>query len=275
MPNRQPPLIVHDSRGTSLRGSAAEYRHFSTLFLFLILRDVRLRFRQTAFGVGWAVLQPLLPMAVFAAVFSRLNFDTGGVPYPLFAFSGLAPWIFIANATTNAAPIFVNNFQMLNKVYFPRAILPGAAVSALVLDAIVAWVAVILLSLWYGYRPVWSWLLFPAVGSAAWILAVSAGLAAACLTALLRDIKNVVPFLVQVWAYASRVFYPIDLLPASVRPFAGLNPVAGVLAAFRACLFGTAPDWPLLGLSALALGVLVAGSIWLFHHVENDLAERV
>jgi homopolymeric O-antigen transport system permease protein len=131
------------------------------------------------------------------------------------------------------------------------------------------------LSFWYGYRPGWSWLLFPVVGLAAWILAVSAGLAAACLTALLRDIKNVVPFLVQVWIYASPVFYPIDLLPPALRPFAGLNPVAGVLGAFRACLFGTPPDWRLLGQSALALFALACGSIWLFHHVEDDLAERV
>lgn len=275
MTTGQPPVIVHDARGTSLLGSAAEYRHFGTLFLFLVLRDIRLRYRQTAFGLGWAVLQPLLPMAIFAVVFSRLQFDTAGVPYPLFVLSGVAPWLFIANAITGAAPIFVNNFQMLNKVYFPRAILPAAAVSALLLDAVVAWFAVILLSFWYGYMPAWSWLLFPVVGLAGWILAAAAGLAAACLTALLRDIKNTIPFLIQVWAYASPVFYPLDLLPPAIRPFAGMNPVAGILAAFRACLFGTPPDWSLLGLSALSLLGLLAASIWLFHHVENDLAEHV
>src|SRR5262245_35385945 len=118
MPAAPAPVIVHDSRGTSLRASIAEYRHFGTLFLVLVQRDIRLRFRQTFFGVGWAVMQPLLPMVIFAAVFSRLNFATGGVPYPLYVFSGLALWMFVANSVSTAAPVFVNNFQMLNKVYF-------------------------------------------------------------------------------------------------------------------------------------------------------------
>ena len=177
------PVTVIEPSGRTLATSLAEYRSAGTLFLFLALRDIRLRYRQTALGVGWAVLQPLLPMLIFGAVFSRLHFDTGGIPYPLFVFSGFAPWIFIGNAVTGASPTFVNNFEMINKIYFPRAVLPMAVVAALTLDGTVAVGAVLALSSWYGYGPVWSWLLLPVVGVAALIVAMAAAVAAASLTA--------------------------------------------------------------------------------------------
>lgn len=252
-----------------------EYRNSGTLFLFLALRDIRLRYRQTMFGVGWAVLQPLLPMLIFAAVFSRLHVATAGIPYPLYVFSGFAPWMFIGNAVSGASPTFVNNFAMINKIYFPRAILPMAVVAALGIDGAVAVAAVIGMSLWYGYGFVWSWMLLPLVGLAAVVVAMTAGVAAAALTAVLRDIKNAVPFLVQVWMYASPVLYPVEWIPAPLRKVAGFNPVTGVLEAFRACLFGTAPDWSLIAESGVAMVLLTVGAIALFHRLEADLAERV
>jgi lipopolysaccharide transport system permease protein len=268
-------VTVIDQSGKSLRSSIGEYRNAGTLFVFLALRDIRLRYRQTALGVGWAVLQPLLPMLIFAAVFSRLHAVTTGIPYPLYVFSGFAPWIFIGNAVTAASPTFVNNFAMINKIYFPRAVLPAAVVAALALDGAVAVGAVMALSAWYGYHPIWSWTLLPLPGMAAVLVAISAGVAAASLTALLRDIKNAVPFLVQLWMYASPVLYPVEWLPAPLRVAAGFNPVTGVLETFRSCLFGTAPDWGRTAQSGLSIVLLVAGSAWLFHRLEADLAERV
>jgi lipopolysaccharide transport system permease protein len=268
-------VTVIDQSGRTLSSSLAEYRGSGTLFLFLTLRDIRLRYRQTALGVGWAVLQPLLPMLIFGAIFSRLHFQTGGIPYPLFVFSGFAPWIFIANSVISASPTFVNNFEMINKIYFPRAVLPMAEVAALTLDGAVAGVAVLALSAWYGYGPVWSWLLLPAVGMVAVVLAMAAGVAAASLTAVLRDIRNAVPFLVQLWMYASPVLYPVEWIPAPLRRFAGFNPVTGVLTAFRACLFGTAPDWGILAQSGVSLLILMVAAMAIFHRLEADLAERV
>ncbi len=258
-----------------LADSIREYRNFGTLFLFLAIRDVRLRYRQTTLGVVWAVLQPLLPMLIFAAVFSRLELDTAGIPYPLFVFSGMALWIFMGNAVTLASPTFVNNFEMLNKIYFPRALLPAAVVLAMALDGLVAFVVVIAMSTWYGHGPAWSWLLFPVVGAGALLVAMAAGIAAAALTAALRDIKNSVAFLVQLWMYASPVMYPVSSIPAAVRPWAGFNPVCGILEAFRSCLFGTTPDWNLIGESVMGTAVLVAAAVWLFHSLEDDLAERI
>lgn len=255
--------------------SIGEYRSSGTLFLFLALRDIRLRYRQTALGVGWAVLQPLLPMLIFAAVFSRLHVATAGIPYPLYVFSGFAPWIFIGNAVTVASPTFINNFAMINKIYFPRAVLPMAVVAALALDGVVAVAAVLGVSTWYGYGPVWSWALLPLVGMAAVVMAMAAGVAAASLTAVLRDLKNAVPFVVQLWMYGSPVLYPIEWIPAPLRRVAGFNPVTGVLEAFRSCLFGTAPRWVLIAQSSVAMLVLIAGAAELFHWLEADLAERV
>ncbi len=269
-------MTVISRSGTPLGAGIGEYGRYGTLFVFLALRDIRLRYRQTMLGVVWAVLQPLLPMLIFAAVFARLlGVETGDVPYPLFVFSGLAPWMFVANAVTAASPAFVNNFTLLNKVYFPRAILPGAAVAATALDGVVAVAAVLALSIWYGFTPALSWLLLPLVGAVAMLLAMGAGLAAASLTAVFRDMKNVVPFLVQVWMYASPVLYPMHLFPRRLRAAAGFNPMAGVLEAFRACLFHVAPDWTIIAQSAAATVVLAGVAVWLFHSLEADLAERV
>jgi lipopolysaccharide transport system permease protein len=268
-------VTVIEPSGRTLASSLAEYRSAGTLFLFLTLRDIRLRYRQTALGLGWAVLQPVLPMLIFAAVFSRLHFQTGGIPYPLFVFSGFAPWIFISNSIIGASPTFVNNFEMINKIYFPRAVLPMAVVAALTLDGTVAVAAVLALSSWYGYGPVWSWLLLPVVGIATLLLAMAAGVAAAALTAVLRDIKNAIPFLVQLWMYASAVLYPVAWMPASLRRYAGFNPVNGLLAAFRACLFGAAPDWGLIAQSGVSILILIGVAVEIFHHLEADLAERV
>jgi lipopolysaccharide transport system permease protein len=268
-------LTLIEPTGRTLRSRIAEYRGSGTLLRLLALRDIRLRYRQTALGIGWAVLQPLLPMLIFAAVFSRLHFDTGGIPYPLFVFSGFAPWIFIGNAVTNASPTFVNNFEMINKVYFPRAVLPMAVVAALALDGAVAVLCAVALSAWYGYGPVWSWLLLPLVGMVAVMVAMAAAVAAASLTAVLRDIKNAIPFLVQLWMYASPVLYPVEWIPSALRRFAGFNPITGLLTAFRACLFGVAPDWEILAQSGISIVMLMVAAVEIFRRLEADLAERI
>jgi lipopolysaccharide transport system permease protein len=268
-------LTVIGPAGASMRTHLLEHWNARPLFFQLAMRDLRLRYRHTFLGAGWALLQPLLPMLIFAAVFSRLRLDTGGTPYALFVFSGFAPWIFIGNAVAGASPTFLNNFDMINKIYFPRAVLPLAVVAALALDGAVAALAVFGVSWWYGYGPVWSWLVVPAVGVAAIMVAMAAAVIAASLTTLLRDLKNVVPFLVQLWMYASPVLYPVASMPPAVQRWAGLNPVAGVLEAFRASLFGTAPSWGLLAQSAVATVLLIGAALWLFQYLDADLAERV
>ena len=266
---------VIETSPAPLQAKAAEYREYATLFWFLTRRDIQLRYRQTLLGIAWAVLQPLLPMLIFAAVFARfLRLETGEVPYPLFVLSGLAPWTFVAGGVTAASPSFIANYSLLNKVYFPRAILPAASVGAAALDGVVGLGVVLLACLWYGFTPTLSWLLLPAVAASTVLLTMAVGLAAASVATVFRDMKNVVPFLMQLWMYGSPVFYPASLIPDSVEPLAGLNPMVGILEAFRSCLFATAPNWAFLVQSGASVLALCALAGWLFHFLEADLAER-
>ncbi|MBZ5608714.1 MAG: ABC transporter permease [Acidobacteriia bacterium] len=269
-------LTVIDQSGAPLFRKIAEYRQYWTLFVFLALRDITLRYRQTLLGVLWAVLQPLLPMAIFTAVFARvLRPSTGGVPYWLFVLAGMAPWTFFASAIIMSGNTFASNHGLLNKVYFPRAILPGAAVAACLLDYVVTGLFVLALVSWRGYRPTLEWLLLPVIALITTALAMSVGVALASLMAIYRDVKHVLPFLVQLWMFSTPIMYPINLLPQPVRPFIGLNPMAGVVEALRSCLFGTPPDWYLLALSGLSTVLIGFAAAFLFHRLEADLAERV
>jgi lipopolysaccharide transport system permease protein len=271
---RPTQTIIDGSRG-SLAEKLGEYRRFQTLFLFLTLRDVTLRYRQTALGVLWAILQPILPMLIFTAIFSRvLRPATGAVPYWLFALAGLAPWTFFANAINAAGQTFVANHSLLNKVYFPRAILPGAAVAASLVDWMVTGLFLAGLLFWKGYWPSARWLWLPAIALLTALLAVAVGLAIASLMATYRDVKHILPFLVQLWMYATPVIYPLTMLPGRMQSLVGLNPMAGVVEAFRCCLFGTTPDWTLLAWSALSALLIAIAAIFLFHQLEADLAER-
>lgn len=227
-------------------------------------------------GVVWAVLQPLLPVAIFTAVFARvLRPSTGGIPYWLFVLAGMAPWTFFANAISMSGATFVNNHNLLNKVYFPRAILPGAAVAACSLDFLVVGALVLGLASWRGYRPNLEWLLLPIIFLITAGLAISVGLALASLMALYRDVKHVLPFLVQLWMFGTPIMYSVSLLPRRLQPAVGLNPMAGVIEALRSCLFGTPPDWKLLALSGFSSLAIAFAAILLFHRLEADLAERV
>lgn len=272
----QHPLTVIDQSGDGLFHKIAECRRYRTLFVFLALRDITLRYRQTVLGVVWAVLQPLLPVVIFTAVFARvLRPSTGGVPYWLFVLAGMAPWTFFANAISMSGATFVSNHNLLNKVYFPRAILPGAAVAACSLDFLVVGALVLGLALWRGYRPNLEWLLLPVIALITAGLAMSVGLALASLMALYRDVKHILPFLVQLWMFGTPIMYSVSLLPRQLQPAVGLNPMAGVIEALRSCLFATPPDWKLLTLSAFSSLAIAFAAIFLFHRLEADLAERV
>jgi lipopolysaccharide transport system permease protein len=269
-------LTVIDPSGAPLFRKIAEYRQYRTLFVFLTMRDITLRYRQTVLGVMWAILQPLLPMVVFTAIFARtLRPTTGGVPYWLFVLAGMAPWTFFASAINTAGNTFAANHNLLNKVYFPRAILPAAAVAACLLDLVVTGALLLLLAPWWGYRPTIAWLLLPVIGLIATGFAMAVGLALASLMALYRDVRYVMPLLVQLWMFSTPVMYPIALLPQHLQPFVGLNPMAGLVEALRSCLFQTPPDWHLLALSALSALAIGGAAAFLFHRLEADLAERV
>ena len=269
-------MTIIDGSGEATASKLAEYWHYRTLFLFLTLRDMRLRYRKTWRGVLWALIQPVLPMLILAAVFARaMRGEPHTGPYWLFVLTGFAPWNFFANAVSYASVTFTGNFNLLNKVYFPRAILPGAAVSACLVDLLVSTGVLIVLSWWQGHTPSLRLILLPLVLLAEFALAVAIGVASASFTVLYRDLKPVVPFMMQVWIYATAVFYPLTMIPESWRWIAWLNPMTGVLETFRYCLLGSRVDWSRAGLSGLAFCAAASGAVFLYSKVEQDLAERV
>ena len=255
--------------------SLEEYKSYGTLFLFLTIRDLKLRFRQTVIGVAWAIVQPLMPMLIFAAIFaSVLRPGTGHIPYPLFVLSGLAPWAFFANAVLIASGAFIANYNLLNKVYFPRAILPIASVAACIFDWLISTVFLIGVMAWQGFRPLSTWLLLPLPIAAGILLAMAVGLAAASLIVMYRDLKHLFPFLVQIGMYVTPVIYPASLIPKRAQWAAGFNPMTGVVESYRWCLFGEGADLHTIEISLASLIIFVTFALLIFQHLESDLAER-
>lgn len=266
---------VIDASGIQSHSHFTEYASYRSLFWFLVLRDLRLRYRQTVLGVAWAVLQPLLPMVIVTLIFSRvLSPRTGSLPYWLFALAGFAPWNFFATAVTSSALTFVNNRNLLAKVYFPRAILPTAAAAGCLLDWLISTSVTLVLILIRDFRPRASWLLLPVVLAAGFCVAASVGLGMASLIALYRDFRHMLPFMVQVGMYATPIVYPMSLAPRRLQLAIALNPMAGVVEAFRSCLFSTAPDWTVIALSSATGALIVAVALTVFFKVDADLAEK-
>jgi len=268
--------VIEPSRsGVSIRSALAECRNYSTLLRYLTLRDLRLRFQNPLLGVLWVTLQPLLPAAIFAIIFARiLQPSTGGVPYALFAFAGFVPWTFFSTSVSTASMTFVWNSNLLNKVYFPRLVLPASAMLASSVELAVGLVLLCGYSAFKGYPPRVEWIALPllALYVAGIAFFVSLGLATA--NALNRNVKFAIPFLMQVWIYASPVVYPTSLAPPGSRWLLGLNPLTGALEGFRAALFGSRIDRALFFESLASALIIAAASALLFRRYEAVLAER-
>jgi homopolymeric O-antigen transport system permease protein len=250
---------------------------YRELLYFFMWRDVKVRYKQTVIGVAWVVLQPLLSMGVFTLFFGRLaKLPSDGLPYPLFYFAALAPWTYFSTALSSATNVVVDNQRIITKVYFPRLILPLSSVFSGLVDFLIALVVLIVMVVGYGLRPgpavLWlPFLLLLAVGTA-----LGVGLWLSALNALYRDVRYVVPFLMQFWLLASPVAYPSSLVPAKWQWLYGLNPMAGVIEGFRWALtgHGQGPGRLLLA-SAAAVALLLAGGAVFFQRMEGAVADRV
>ncbi len=246
------------------------------LLRHLAWRDFKLRYRQTALGFLWAVIQPLLPMVIFSAIFARvLRPEIPGIPYSLFVLSGIVPWSFFSSSISTASGSFVNNFALLNKVYFPRGILPAAAVAGCAFDLLLGCLLLLADALVSGITPRWSWLgLAPAMVFLV-LLSSFISLGLASLSAMIRDVKHAIPFLIQVAMYATPVIYSAALVPAKWRWAFGLNPMTSVVLLFRACLFGDPLPPSLFVFSLLSAAAAAIAAIVVFERLERNLAERV
>ncbi len=249
---------------------------YRELLYFLTWRDVKIRYKQTAIGVVWAILQPVLTTVIFTVLFSNFaRFQTENVPYPLFALSGLMIWLYVHTSITLAANSFVSNTNLVTKVYFPRLIVPFAAVLASLSDVIFSFLLLIILMVWYGVSVSWQIILAPVFLILAILQTVAFGTLFSALNVRFRDVKFALPFALQVWMIVSPVFYPSAILSEKWRLIFAINPLVGILEGFRASLFGTPFDWQVIGVSAASIFVLILFSLFIFKRMEDDFADLI
>lgn len=243
-------------------------RHFALLLQYRdllwlwTLREVQVRYKQSLLGIAWAVLQPLALTIIFTIVFSRLvRVDTGGIPYPIFAYTALVPWTFFATSLSFGIASLVNNMSLVTKIYFPREILPLAAIGAAFVDFLVSAVLLAGMMLIYSVQPGWVILWIPLLLLLQIALTIGVVLLGAALLVFFRDVRFVVPLLTQVWLYATPIIYPVSLVPEQFRTLYFLNPMAGIIDGYRRVLLtGEAPQMDALALgSAVTLVLLVVG----------------
>jgi lipopolysaccharide transport system permease protein len=280
------PLAVHASAAPIVRIEPPhgwlqlrlhELWEYRELMYFFVWRDVKVRYKQTVIGVLWVVLQPLMTMGVFTIFFGRLaKLPSQGLPYPVFYFAALVPWSYFAQALSNCTSIVVANQHVITKVYFPRLVLPLAAVCSGLVDFAIGLAVMIVLTLSFGIRPPVTVVLLPVFLLLAVLTALGVGLWTSALNALYRDVASIIPFVVQFWMLASPVAYPSSLVPAKWRWLYGLNPMAGVIDGFRWALTGRGqPPGVQMLASAAMVGVLLVGGLFFFQRMEGTVADRV
>lgn len=251
------------------------WRHRELLY-FMTLRDVKIRYKQTAIGILWAVLQPVLTVAIFTVIFSRFSqFDTGNVPYPLLALSGLVIWLFVHTSISLASSSFVTNTNLVTKVFFPRMILPTAATLAGLVDLGISLVILIIFMVYYRTGLTSQIAAVPLFFVLALLLTISLGVLFSALNVRFRDVKFALPFMLQVWMIASPIFYPASILSEKWKFIFAINPLTGILDGFRSSLFGTPFDWQVIGISTASVVGIALFSLFIFKWMEDDFADIV
>jgi lipopolysaccharide transport system permease protein len=254
-----------------------ELWRFRELVYFLALRDVKVRYKQTALGVAWVILQPLLAMGIFSIVFGQIaRLPSEGVPYPLFVMAGLVPWFYFANATAGASGSVVGNTQLISKVYFPRLVIPVAAVLANLVDLAIGLVLELGLLTYFGVHLTPRLVLVPALVVLVVLTALGISVWLSALDVQYRDVRYAVPFLIQVWLFATPIVYPASEVPERWRAFIALNPMAGVIEGFRWVLLGspTSPA-PLLASSVVIVAVALGSGLLYFRRMERTFADVI
>ncbi len=267
---------VQPTRGIGTLG-LSELWEYRGLVYFLTWRDVKVRYKQTLLGFAWAILQPTLTMVVFSLFFGKLaKIPSDGLPYPLFSYAALVPWTFFANGLTMSSNSLVGSANLIRKVFFPRLAIPLAAVTAGAVDFVIAFVVLLGMMLFYGQMPTAAVITLPALFVLCYVTALGAGLWLSALNVRYRDVRFAVPFLVQLWLFASPVAYPSSLLDEPWRTVYSLNPMVGVIDGFRWALLGTgtAPGVSILVSSAASLVLLVTGFVF-FRRTERVFADYV
>ncbi|MBA3915696.1 MAG: ABC transporter permease [Acidobacteriales bacterium] len=244
------------------------------LLWFLTLRDIKVRYKQTVLGVLWAVLQPLLTMAVFTIIFGRFaKIPSDGLPYALFVFAGLLPWTFFSNSVNQASMSLINQQSLLTKIYMPRLFIPASALGSGLLDLAVSFLVFGLLALYYGSPIGLGALALPILILLTAAASLGIGLTLAAVIVTYRDFRYVVPFLIQLWMYVSPIIYPVSIVPERWQPLLALNPMAGLIDGFRSALFGRPWNLTALLISSCSTVVLLVYGLFYFRKTERRFAD--
>jgi lipopolysaccharide transport system permease protein len=272
----QPTLLIAPPQGW-LTLNLPELWAARELLYFFVWRDIKVRYKQTAIGAAWAVIQPFMTMVVFSLFFGTLaKIPSHGVPYPIFYYSALLPWTYFAGALQHTTNVVVDQQHVITKVYFPRLVLPLAAVTSGLVDFAISFLVFLGMMVWYHIKPGLALLFFPLFLLLAVLTALGVGLWLSALNAIYRDVRYVLPFLVQFWMFASPVVYPSSLVPQRWRGLYGLNPMAGVIEGFRWSLTGRGqPPTLMLAASFGVVLLLVVGGMVYFQRMEGTIADVV
>lgn len=250
---------------------------YRELLYFLIWRDVKVRYKQTALGVSWAIIQPVFTMVVFSLFFGRLaKMPSDGIPYPLFSYAALVPWTFFSHGLTLASNSLVGSANLIKKVYFPRLAIPIASVTSGGIDFVIAFIVLLGMMLYYGIVPTLNVIWLPLLLLITFITSLGVSLWLSALNVQFRDVRYMIPFLTQLWLFATPIAYPSSLLSEPWRTLYSLNPMVGVVEGFRWALLGTetAPG-PILIVSSLAALALLVGGAFYFRRLEKTFADVV
>ena len=275
-PRHAAPVITIEPHRPALGLNVRELWEYRDLLYFLTWREISIRYKQTLLGFAWAIIQPLMTMIVFTVFLGKFaKMPSDGVPYPVFSYLGLLPWSYFANALTRSSSSLVANANLLSKVYFPRLLVPLSGTLSALVDFTIAFLVLAALMLWYGIVPSASALaLIPLVVLTA-LASIGVGLWLAALNVRYRDVQHAIPFLVQIWMYATPVVYPSSIVPSRWRILFALNPMTGIIEAYRSTVLGRPTDWAALAVSTGAIAVLLVFGIWRFSRMEREFADVV
>jgi lipopolysaccharide transport system permease protein len=270
------PIVVNEP-GTAL--SAAHFHDlwgYRELLYFLTLRDIKVRYKQTVMGAAWAIIQPLFLMLIFTIFFGKfISVPTDGIPHAVFYYAGLLPWMFFANAVSASSVSLLSNSHLITKVYFPRLLIPAATIGAGLIDLGIASLLLVGLTMYYGIVPTWNILMLPVMLFLTILLAFSIGIWLSALTVKYRDIRHALPFTLQVWMFLSPIVYPLSLINEKGRALLVLNPMTGIIEAFRSSLTGHPFHWASLNTAIAITIILFIFSIYAFRRLEQDFADVI
>jgi len=273
---RKPTVVVEPKKGLFQLDLQAVWRYRELLY-FLIWRDVKVRYKQTVIGAAWAILQPLMTMMLFTLIFGKFaKIPSDGLPYSIFAFTGLLPWNYFSQAISRSGASLVSNAHLISKVYFPRLLVPISAAVAPLLDFAITFVVLLGMMGWYGIAPTWGMLALPPLLFLGLLTALAVGVWLSAFNVRYRDVGHALPFLIQFWMFASPIVYPVSLIPEKWRALYSLNPMAGVIEGFRWALLGKeSPDFGVIALSSVVVVAILIGGLIYFTRVEQTFADVV